>query len=110
MERHGLKDDFNKVANVTFAFDNGRLLNNLKYRGSKLRAGKFNYVTECETEMTNTKNTRFKGMVTPNSFYCTFRHAEARRLALKVKEFKLFDEKCEIKPAKEPQNIIWMNR
>ena len=110
MERHGLKNDLNKVANVTFAFDNGRLLGSLGYRGAKLRAGKFDYVTEGEAEMTFIKNTRFKDMVTPNSFYCTFRHAEARRLALKVKEVKILNEPCMIKPAKEPQNIIWMNR
>ena len=82
LERHGLKDDLNKVANITFAFDNGRMLDNLEYRAAKLRKGKYNYVTEGEEEMTIVKNERYRDIVTPNSFYCTFRHAEARRLAL----------------------------
>ena len=98
------------MADLSFAFDNYVMLRLLSHRAESLMEAKFKSVAKIEDKMTREKNLLYEKLVQPNSFYCTFEHAQTKLEAEKIKHFEILGETCQIKPALEPTNIIWENR
>ena len=63
-----------EIADLTFAFDNSKMLELLKMRAAALRASKFQVAEEIDRRLTEEKNKSFDRLVRPNHFFCTFRH------------------------------------
>ena len=52
----GLSEEQSKVADLTFSFDNGRMIKLLQYRTEAIHNAKFNSVTKLENKLTRLKN------------------------------------------------------
>jgi len=66
--------------------------------------------------MTVFKNSCYEDLIVPNTFWCTFMHAEAKQQAIELQKFKFSDsdpkirEKIKIKEPKAPSDIKWLNQ
>ena len=106
----GLSEEQSKVADLTFAFDNGSMINLLKYRAKAIHKAKFDIVSKLENKLTRLKNQDFEKLNVPNTFYCTFANVAARKSALNLERIDFYGEKLKVKEAPNPSDIIWENR
>ena len=61
--------------------------------------------------MTELKNTHYDQLIVPNTFYCTFMEGIGQQTALELKKIPCSDgHVVDIKPAKNPSDILWLNR
>lgn len=112
-----------KIAILTFAFDNSRVIKWLKQRGSFIKDEKWDKVRKINDEIRQAlkwDDDLLDKMQTPCSVFATFETEEGYQRALNYnqvieeEEFAhmrtLMDEYIEIQPASEPSDIIWENR
>lgn len=124
----GLDDDDleQKVAQITFAFFNEKIINWLKQRGKHLQLEEYDKVHELNNEIAENLRagsdpTLLDHLQTPCAAFVTFEHEEGFNRAIILNEqvqqgsvpryFEyLLTEKLEISAATEPSDIIWENR
>ena len=106
----GLSEEQSKVADLTFSFDNGNMINLLQYRAKAIHNAKFDIVSKIENKMTRLKNQDFEKLNVPNTFYCTFANVAARKSALNLERIDFYGERLKVKEALNPSDIIWENR
>lgn len=76
-----------------------------------LKQAKYDQAEVIEKELTKLKNEKFKQLIVPNSFYCSFENETAyQRFLSKREKFKFLETDIPAKQALEPSNIIWENR
>ena len=73
-QQGGLTEEESEIADLTFAFDNSKMLELLNLRAAALKASKFEAAEQISRRLTEEKNRSFDRLVRPNSFFCTFRH------------------------------------
>lgn len=110
-----------KIANITFAFNNAKLLKLLRKRGSCVAAGMFKDLPKVDEQINKLKETELNSLTAPVSAFITFETQDGFERAC---EFKgTFDWKGNLSAehefdgaplyfddAPEPTNIIWEHR
>ena len=106
----GLPEEQSRVADVAFAFNNHQMLELLQKRYKYLCDAKFEKAARVEDQLTNLKNNQYPNLTIPNTFFCTFMEGEGQRTAVSLGEIDC-DEgyKLNMKEAKNPSNVLWMN-
>ena len=107
-----------KIAQITFAYENGWIIDKLKKRGAAIGAEKYDKVKEINAEIHQriTTDTAFLDKCQlPCAVFCTFEDEEGFNRADSIAEagipqMKLLGEDIQIRAAAEPTDIIWENR
>lgn len=111
------------IADITFSFNNSKLIHILKQRGYAIARQKFDVVKQKDAEidaLLNNPAEREK-MTVPTSAFITFEEEDAYILAIglyteqkeekdKSKRRKILGQPYRLKAASEPTDIIWENR
>ena len=82
LQAHGLTAEESEIADLTFGFNNKKILKLLTQRAAALKASKFKIARDFEKKITEEKNKNFDRIVRPNSFFCTFRHEVGQHKAI----------------------------
>ena len=82
----------------------------LKKRYDYLCKAEFQKAEEIENMLTIVKNSKYDELIVPNTYYCTFMHGAGQQKALKLKHIDCDGHKVEIKQAKNPSDLLWLNR
>jgi hypothetical protein len=122
------------VANITFGFDNPKLVNELVSRGSTITAGKLEKLPEINEKIDKICKEEKTELIRPVAAFITFDNQEGKNRALKYlispkdkkalendptpehekllqdSKFYLVGEEAWCKQAPEPSEIIWHNR
>jgi len=114
------QDDYINIAVIQFVFDNARLINLLKERGSAIKALNFPKVKQIEESINTLKKDEYDTFTRPISAFITFERREGIERALKYKPANqrksreprgtYLEEPVVMTAATEPTNIIWENR
>jgi len=114
-----------KIAQITFAFHNAKVINWLKKRGKFIKTEKWEKVDEVNHEISESLKTEphlLDQMQKPCSIFATFETEEGYNRAIKYNETvsdpglgyqhydKFLGHEIEIQEASEPTDIIWENR
>jgi hypothetical protein len=110
-----------KIALITFAFDNGEVINLLKARGSAIKFEKFDRMREINAQIEKVKTENLEKLERPVSAFLTFENEEGLNRCINYNQTveddpdfedyrTLLDEPIEILEASEPTDIIWENR
>lgn len=112
-----------RIAVLTFAFDNSRVIRWLRLRGTAIKNEDWNKVNSINEEIRQAlkwDDDLLNKMQTPCSVFATMETEEGYQRALnynqslKMDEYAhmrtLLEEEIEIQPASEPTDIIWENR
>lgn len=110
-----------KIANITFAFNNAKLIKLLRKRGSAIAEGNFFKLPEIDEQINELKETDLQSLTKPVTAFITFETQDAFERACEFRATKTWcgDIKTEhefdgaplyFEAAPEPTNIIWENR
>jgi hypothetical protein len=111
-----------KIAQITFAFQNSKIINMLKKRGQLRKTEKWEQVEKMNAEIAESLRTDqdlLDKMQRPCSVFATFETEEGYNRALRYNELveneyhayeSLLGCKIDIQEASEPTDIIWENR
>ena len=110
-----------RIANITFAFKNSKLIRLLKKRGTAVAAGQFRNLPKIDEEINNLKEKDLQSLTKPVSAFITFETQDGFERACEFKgSFKcngeiIADHEFDGAPlyfedAPEPTNIIWEHR
>ena len=84
----GVDEERQKVADITFSFNNKSIIKLLKKRSKMLNKREFDKASLIEKEMNKLKVCEYDELIVPNNFLMTFMHVETKRAALEKPEFK----------------------
>lgn len=107
-----------KIAQITFAYENTKIIEWLKYRGKYIKTEKWDKVKQYEKKILDgIKNDKklLDQLQLPCSVFVSFETEEGnnRAIAYNDKEnpqMNFLGEHIEIQDASEPSDIIWENR
>ena len=71
---------------------------------------KFDEASQVETKMTALKNEKYDELIVPNTYYCTFMEGTGQQAAVRLKKFDCDGHEIIMKEAKNPSDILWLNR
>lgn len=118
----GIKINQVKIADIVFAFNNGKLIKLLRKRGMYIANQKYDDMRETEKEITELKNEEYDSLTRPVGAFITFEEEDGYILAQEFEkqysmtgkvlptENKLLNQDCFFSEATEPLNILWENR
>ena len=86
------------------------MLTLLQKRYKALCQARFKKAERIEDKLTEIKNEKFDELIVPNTFYCTFMEGAGHQAALTLKQINCEGEEVILKQAKNPSDIIWLNR
>lgn len=111
------------IADITFSFNNSKLISILKQRGYSIARQKFEDVKKKDLEINALMNdpVEKQKMIVPTAAFITFEEEDAYILACtineeqkkekdKTKRNKILGQPYRLKAASEPTDIIWENR
>lgn len=110
-----------KIANITFAFNNQKLLNLLRQRGTALTNANKKALVIIDDKINTLKETQLDDLIKPVSAFITFETQEGYERACNIRakksiigtvttERRFLGAPFYFKEAVEPTNIIWENR
>lgn len=100
-----------RVADVTFAFNNGKMLKYLAKRAQYLSKTEILKALKVEQKLSELKNKRYEELVTPIYFYCTFMNSEGINEAMDREELTFLDKyNIKLQVARSPSDLLWLNR
>ena len=110
------RDDPIKIAQITFAYENGEIIEWLQERGKYIAAEKWDKLVDLN-EKIHTKITTDKDFLDkvqlPCTVFLTFEDEEGKNRALVYNDFpqmNFLGEELDIHETAEPTDIIWENR
>lgn len=106
---------------MTFAFDNGELINQLRARGAAIKFEKWDKVRQINKKIDDLKTKNLEKYNRPVTAFMTFENEEALNRCLNYNETVMEDdayasyrtllgEELNLNEAAEPTDIIWENR
>ena len=99
------------VVDVRFSFYNFTMINRLEKRADALKKKKYTRVKRLELEMDDIVQGQFDLIRQPNTFYCTFKYAEAAQAFRKIKKvFWQMDHSISVARPADPSDIQWKYR
>lgn len=105
-----------RIANITFAFNNGEMIDKLRKRGTAIADTDYDKMREIEKEIQDDIHENFKDLTEPVTAFLTFEEEKCYQIALEYskkdpedKEELMYQE-FKFTDATEPTNIIWENR
>ena len=112
-----------KVAVTKLCFNNGKIINLLRQRGTAIKTEKWDKQAEIEGKIQEAKNDIFDSLCTPCSIFMTWETEEGVNRALSYNEtidsekekyldirYFVGDHEIVVLQAAEPSDIIWENR
>ena len=111
-QKKNIAEEDAQIADLTFSFDNSRMLSLLHLRAAALKSTKFDIAAEAGNKLTDEKNRNYDKITRPNGFFCTFRHESGQHTALELKDDLDFEglKLRGVKRACEPSDLIWENK
>ena len=99
------------MADITFAFNNGKMLKYLIKRAQYLSKTEFTKALKVEHKLTALKNKKYEELVTPIYFYCTFMNSEGISEAMEREKLTFLDKySIKLQVARSPSDLLWLNR
>jgi len=110
-----------RIANITFAFNNAKLIGLLRQRGTIVASGNFTKLPDIDAKINDLKTHDLQSLTKPVSAFITFETQDGYERACEFKGTKkcngevIADREFDGAPlyfeeAPEPTNIIWENR
>ena len=102
------------VSDIVFAYNNHKLIEELRKRGGQIAANNFDGMRETEGAINKLISQSFEDLTRPTAAFITFENDLGKMLAVEAddvdKERKLLGRVMKFKNASEPTDIIWENR
>ena len=86
------------------------MLQLLSKRNDYLCEARFDKAEEIETKLTETKNQKYDDLVVPNYFFCTFMEGKGCKAAIDQERIDCDGITVDLKEAKNPSDILWLNK
>ena len=101
-----------KIADITFAFNNYKLIFALRARGAHIAVNDFDAMRAQEKVVQSLFDSpeEFRELTRPTAAFITFEEEDARTLALQDREQTFMGRKLVFTETSEPTDIIWENR
>lgn len=105
------KEEPPAVVNISFAYQNAKLIHLLRERGTYIKEQEWKMVKRIEAKIDHLKETNFESFVWPVSAFITFKTEDGYNRAQQYEGKLLKNTKVvSFREASEPSDIIWENR